>query len=72
MGSVSPLIAIFQELKTRDPGLESLWLGTKSGPEKEFVANYNIDYMAIKADKIRRYLSFWNIITPIKVFWGFL
>lgn len=71
MGSVSPLVAIYQELKIRDRNLEALWLGTKNGPEKEFIANYQIPYIAIKGDKIRRYLSFWNIITPIKVIWGF-
>ena len=35
MGSVSPLVAIYEELKERDASLEVLWLGTKNGPEKD-------------------------------------
>jgi UDP-N-acetylglucosamine--N-acetylmuramyl-(pentapeptide) pyrophosphoryl-undecaprenol N-acetylglucosamine transferase len=71
MGSVSPLVAIYEELKTRDQNLEVLWLGTKDGPEKEFIANYQISFKAIKGGKVRRYFSFWNILTPLEVLIGF-
>lgn len=64
MGSVSPLVAIYEELKTRESSLEVLWLGTKSGPEREFLAKYNINLKVICATKFRRYFSGWNIIAP--------
>ncbi len=68
MGSVSPLVAIYEELKTREANLEVLWLGTKQGPEKEFLAKYNIPFKTITSAKLRRYFSGWNILAPF----GFL
>jgi len=68
MGSVSPLAAIYEELKTRDANLEVLWLGTKNGPEKKFLAKYNIPFKIVTAAKLRRYLSGWNLLAPFS-FW---
>lgn len=72
MGSVSPLVAIYEELKSREANLEVLWLGTKKGPEKEFLAGYQIPFKQIVAGKLRRYLSLLNILTPFEVLIGFL
>ncbi|MCX6743923.1 MAG: undecaprenyldiphospho-muramoylpentapeptide beta-N-acetylglucosaminyltransferase, partial [Candidatus Parcubacteria bacterium] len=72
MGSVSPLVAIYEELKVRETNLEVLWLGTKKGPEKEFLAGYQIPFKSIVSGKLRRYLSLWNILTPIEVIIGIL
>jgi UDP-N-acetylglucosamine--N-acetylmuramyl-(pentapeptide) pyrophosphoryl-undecaprenol N-acetylglucosamine transferase len=68
MGSVSPLVAIYEELKTRESNLEVLWLGTKKGPEKEFLAKYNIPFKIVTSAKLRRYLSGWNLLAPFS-FW---
>lgn len=68
MGSVTPLVAIYEELKFRDPNLEVLWLGTKTGPEKDFLAKYNIPFKAVTSAKLRRYLSGWNLLAPFS-FW---
>ena len=70
MGSVTPLVAIYEELKTRDSNLEVLWLGTKSGPEKEFLAKYNIPFKIVTAAKLRRYLSGWNLLAPFSYWIG--
>ncbi|MCX6740420.1 MAG: undecaprenyldiphospho-muramoylpentapeptide beta-N-acetylglucosaminyltransferase [Candidatus Parcubacteria bacterium] len=72
MGSVSPLVAIYEELKTREPSLEVLWLGTKNGPEKELIAKYSIPFKTISAAKLRRYFSGWNIIAPFIFICGFV
>lgn len=72
MGSVSPLVAIYEELKSRDLSLEVLWLGTSNGPEKDFVAKYGIPFEHIVSGKLRRYLSLWNVLTPLEVLIGII
>ena len=72
MGSVSPLVAIYQELKERDANLEVLWLGTKAGPEKIFLEEYKIPFKPIICGKWRQYFSFANLFTPLFVLIGFL
>jgi len=71
MGSVTPLLAVAEELKKREPSAEFLWLGTKSGPEKKLVELYNIKFAAIPAGKLRRYFSGWNFLTPFLIAAGF-
>ena len=46
MGSVSPLLAVYQELKDREPETEFLFVGTKTGPEKKSVESYKIPFVA--------------------------
>lgn len=69
-GSVSPLLAIVEQLKKEDK-YEFLWLGTKSGPEIIMVQQENIKYISIFSGKYRRYFSIKNLFTPIFVFLGF-
>lgn len=35
MGSVSPLLAILEEIKKQNNEAQFLWIGTKNGPEKK-------------------------------------
>ncbi|MCX6745667.1 MAG: UDP-N-acetylglucosamine--N-acetylmuramyl-(pentapeptide) pyrophosphoryl-undecaprenol N-acetylglucosamine transferase [Candidatus Parcubacteria bacterium] len=72
MGSVSPLVGIYEELKEKDPDLKVLWLGTKSGPEREFLANYQIPFKIIISGKVRQYFSLANFFTPLWVVLGFI
>lgn len=67
VGSVTPLIALVQELRKRDSATEFFWLGTKKGPEKELIEKYNIQFKAIPAGKLRRYWSFRNLIDPFLI-----
>ena len=71
MGSVSPLLAIAEELKEKDASNEFLWLGTKNGPEKKFVKEAEILFRAIPSGKFRRYFSGWNFIDPFLIIAGF-
>jgi UDP-N-acetylglucosamine--N-acetylmuramyl-(pentapeptide) pyrophosphoryl-undecaprenol N-acetylglucosamine transferase len=92
IGSVSPLIALAEELKKKtsparlasesvavrpDPSLvrrgdmEFLWIGTKTGPEKQLVESYRIPFQAISSGKIRRYFSGSNFIDPFRILAGF-
>jgi UDP-N-acetylglucosamine--N-acetylmuramyl-(pentapeptide) pyrophosphoryl-undecaprenol N-acetylglucosamine transferase len=69
-GSVTPLIALYQELKKIDSGLEVLWIGQYDGVEKRIVEKYNIPYKGISSGKLRRYFSWQNFIDPFKIMKG--
>lgn len=68
-GSVTPLLALVPDFRAN--GWESIWVGTYKGIEKNMVAQEGITYYSIAAGKLRRYISFQNIIDPFLVFWGF-
>lgn len=72
-GSVTPLIAIYQELtaKEKKHPFEFFWIGGKEGIEKEMVGKYNIKYYSIASGKFRRYFSFQNFIDPFRIIKGF-
>lgn len=76
IGSVTPLLALAEELNNKFLKLnieyQFLWLGTKNGPERELIANYQIPFQAIFAGKLRRYFDFRNFIDPLFVFLGFI
>jgi len=71
MGSVSPLIAIYEKIKKKNPEAKFLFIGTKTGPEKKAVESYKINFKAIASGKLRRYFSWNNFIDPFKIIWGF-
>lgn len=71
-GPVSPLIAIYQEIKKRQPQADFLWVGTKSGPEAKMVSSYGINFQSISSGKLRRYFSWQNFFDPILIFIGFI
>jgi UDP-N-acetylglucosamine--N-acetylmuramyl-(pentapeptide) pyrophosphoryl-undecaprenol N-acetylglucosamine transferase len=68
-GSVTPLLAIVDELEKEK--FAYLWVGTKTGPEKEMVAREGIEFQTIAAGKFRRYLSLRNLVDPFFVAVGF-
>lgn len=70
MGSVSPLLAVFEELKKRDGRWDAIWIGTKEGPEGKVVKDFGIPFMSISSGRFRRFFSFKNFIDPFKVLWG--
>ncbi|MDA2936049.1 undecaprenyldiphospho-muramoylpentapeptide beta-N-acetylglucosaminyltransferase [Patescibacteria group bacterium AH-259-L05] len=72
-GSVSPLLAISQELKKQLPEAEFLFIGTKKGiPEKALCKMYTIPFKSIFSGKLRRYISFRNVIDPFFILIGFV
>lgn len=65
LGSVSPLIAIWQELSKQNIKIDTLFVGTTSGPEKNFLKQYPaIKFASLPSAKWRRYLSLLNLFTP--------
>jgi len=71
MGSVSPLIAIYEEIKKNQPAAEFLWLATRDGPEDKLISSYQIPIKKIFSGKLRRYFSFKNFLDPFFIFFGF-
>lgn len=71
MGSVSPLIAVWQEIKSIDSSTSFLFVGTKNGPEKKVIESYKISFIAIDSGKFRRYFDWKNFTDPFKILKGF-
>lgn len=72
MGSVTPLLAVAEEIKSKTSEVEFLWLGTKSGPEKKLVCAQGIIFKELPAGKLRRYFSGWNFLMPFFIIGGFI
>ncbi len=70
MGSVSPLIAIHQQLIKKEK-IKALWLGTKNGPEKKIIEKADIKFKPIISGKLRRYFDLRNILDLIKIKFAF-
>ncbi len=71
LGPVTPLLAIHQIIKRKYPEAQFIWLGTKNGPEKKLVEEKGILFYALSSGKLRRYLSFWNVIDIVRIIIGF-
>ena len=71
MGSVSPLLAIKEELG-QEPQIDFLWVGTARGPERLLVEKYNIKFKSIPCGKWRRYFDWRNFFDPLLIVLGFL
>jgi len=74
-GSVSPLLAIAEELSNlaanKESKFEFLWIGTRKGIEREMVRKAGIKFMVIYSGKLRRYFSLKNFIDPFLIIIGF-
>lgn len=69
-GSVTPLLALAEELGTKQYAFR--WIGTNRGPERAMAADAGIAFATIAAGKFRRYFSLRNVIDPLFVVVGFL
>lgn len=71
LGSVTPLLAVINELKTKGD-FEFEWWGTQTGPEKNLVEAAQIKYKVISSGKLRRYFSWENFIDLGRIILGFV
>ena len=72
IGSVSPLLAVCQAIRQREPQTEFLWVATRRGPEHRLIGEYGIPIRPIFSGKLRRYASWRNITDPLLITIGFL
>lgn len=72
LGSVSPLLAVYEELFARGAitSPEALWIGTRFGPERGAVVSAGIHFTPIFSGKIRRYIHWKNFIDPLMILVG--
>ncbi len=70
-GSVTPLLAIASELRQRDPTVELLFVGTRTGPEQALAELANLPFRTLSAGKFRRYWSWRNLTDVAEIFRGF-
>ena len=62
-GHVFPILAIVSELKRlSEKEIDFLWVGSKTGPEKDIAGKYGIKFRSVYTGKIRRYFSWRNIL----------
>lgn len=71
LGPVTPLLAVKETIEEKDTDTKFLWVGSKTGPEKELIEKASIKFLAITSGKFRRYLSVVNIFDIFKVIIGF-
>lgn len=68
-GHVTPNIALIPELEKR--GYEIYYIGSKTGIEKELIANFDIPYYGISSGKLRRYFDVKNFTDPFRIIKGY-
>ena len=71
LGPVTPLLAIYEVVKKAHPETKFLWVGTKSGPEKQLIEQQGISFQTLASGKFRRYLSIWNLVDIFRIGIGF-
>ncbi|RYG63224.1 hypothetical protein EON80_21660, partial [bacterium] len=66
-GHISPALALIQTLRESHPDIEFLYIGSKTGLEKALVEAAGVKFVAISTGKLRRYLSFENLIDQTRI-----
>ncbi|MBI2607565.1 MAG: UDP-N-acetylglucosamine--N-acetylmuramyl-(pentapeptide) pyrophosphoryl-undecaprenol N-acetylglucosamine transferase [Candidatus Doudnabacteria bacterium] len=61
-GSVSPILAVVEELYRLKPKAEILFVGTSRGPERQMVEQLSLPFIGIPPAKLRRYFSLRNFL----------
>lgn len=74
LGSVMPLLGLYEDLNKKYFDYKYLWIGTKNGPEKKIINNYGngLEYLSISSGKMRRYFDVQNFIDIFKILKGFI
>lgn len=70
-GHAGPILAIYQELKKKQPNLSVHIVGVGSEEEKYFFAGLPL-YHKIKSGKLHRYLTLKNVLEFVKFGFGFI
>lgn len=71
LGSVTPLLAVAEELMARQPEAHIDWIGTNFGPEQKLIKSAGIEFTSIACGRWRRHFSLLNILDTFKIIMGF-
>ncbi len=66
-GHISPALALIATLRDLDSEIEFLYVGSKNGLEKDLARAANVPFVSISTGKLRRYLSFENLIDQARI-----
>lgn len=67
LGSVTPLLAVVEELRKRDAQAVVSWVGTPGGPERLVVESNRITFYALAAPKLDRYRRWTWPFIPLRL-----
>jgi len=70
LGPVTPLIAVMHAIRAKRPDATFAWIGTEDGPEARVVREAGIDFRAIPAGKLRRYMDGRNLTDLVRIMRG--
>jgi UDP-N-acetylglucosamine--N-acetylmuramyl-(pentapeptide) pyrophosphoryl-undecaprenol N-acetylglucosamine transferase len=74
-GSVTPLLAVAQELMNTEKNIDYIFIGTSHGPEKEIISTAKLkekfQFISLPAGKWRRYFSFRNFLDIFIIIYAF-
>ncbi len=65
-GHVMPILAVVRQIKRLKKDVDFLFIGTEKGPEAKLAREAGIKFKSVLAGKMRRYLSFKNVIDFFK------
>ena len=68
-GHVSPNLALLPYLQ--EAGYEVTYIGSKTGIEKNLIADFGLPYVGISTGKLRRYFDLKNFTDPFRVIHGY-
>jgi UDP-N-acetylglucosamine--N-acetylmuramyl-(pentapeptide) pyrophosphoryl-undecaprenol N-acetylglucosamine transferase len=68
-GHIFPVLALIEELLNRGHH-DIVWIGSRSGTERDWAEKAGVRYRGIATGKLRRYFSLRNFIDPFKVLVG--
>lgn len=69
-GSAAPVIAVGEALTRLAPETEILFVGTRTGPEQALVEAAGFRFVGIPSGRLRRYLTWRNLVDPVLVLVG--
>jgi len=72
LGSVNPLVAMYEEAKIQHKNWDWFWVGTKDGIERRLVGSLGIEYEWVPTIKLRRYFSLRVLVDPFFFAFAFL
>jgi UDP-N-acetylglucosamine--N-acetylmuramyl-(pentapeptide) pyrophosphoryl-undecaprenol N-acetylglucosamine transferase len=70
IGPVTPLLAIYDEMKYWHPDFSYNWVGTKHGPERKLVSQKHLPFYAVPEVKLDRFFSLRNLLVPFRMIWA--
>jgi len=67
LGPVTPLLAVAEEIRRKEPGAECVFVGTPDGPERRLVEEAGMRFLPLDAPKLRRYFSLRTLAMPFEL-----